>query len=143
MDTENKLFEKELVVKSVTGNLSLIRNFTKSAAEKCGFNNEAIGKITLAVDEACTNIIKHAYKNSPEGDIVVNISIANKKMSIAITDYGYNFDPANVPEPDIRKFYNRHKVGGLGICLMKKLMDEVNFYSVADKRNQVVLVKYF
>ncbi|MGE5353746.1 MAG: ATP-binding protein, partial [Acidobacteriota bacterium] len=129
--------------KSTTDNLALIRDFTKSAAQKCGFTEETIDKIALAVDEACTNVIKHAYKYSPEGDIIVNISINNNKMTVSITDHGTNFDPSLVPEPDVKKYYRQHKIGGLGIYLMRKLMDEVNFSSVAGSKNQVVLVKYF
>jgi serine/threonine-protein kinase RsbW len=143
LKTANKLFEKELVVKSTTDNLALIRDFTKSAAQKCGFTEETIDKIALAVDEACTNVIKHAYKYSPEGDIIVNININHNKMTVSITDHGTNFDPSLVPEPDVKKYYRQHKIGGLGIYLMRKLMDEVNFSSVAGSKNQVVLVKYF
>jgi serine/threonine-protein kinase RsbW len=142
LNTANKLFDKELVVKSTTDNLAIIRDFTKAAAKSCGFSDETIDKIALAVDEACTNVIKHAYQNSPEGDIIVNISVSENKMKVAITDFGSNFDPTAVPEPDIRKYYRQHKVGGLGIYLMKKLMDEVNFSSGAGNGNQVILVKY-
>lgn len=142
MNTTHKPFEKELVVKSTTDNLALIREFTKSAAFSCGFSDEVIDKIALAVDEACTNVIKHAYKYSPEGDIIINIAVNDKKMTVAITDHGSNFDPATVPDPDIKKYYRQHKIGGLGIYLMKKLMDEVNFISTAGNQNKVVLVKY-
>ncbi|MGE5432438.1 MAG: ATP-binding protein [Syntrophomonadaceae bacterium] len=143
MKTANKLFEKELVVKSTTDNLALIRDFTKSAAQKCGFTEETVDKIALAVDEACTNVIKHAYKYSPEGDIIVNININQNKMTVSITDHGSNFDPSLVPEPDVKKYYRQHKIGGLGIYLMRKLMDEVSFSSVQGSKNQVVLIKYF
>ncbi|HEX2865810.1 MAG TPA: ATP-binding protein [Ignavibacteriales bacterium] len=143
MKTANQIFEKELVVKSTTDNLALIRDFTKSAARKCGFTEETVDKIALAVDEACTNVIKHAYKYSPEGDIIVNISVNHNKMAVSITDHGTNFDPALVPEPDVKKYYRQHKIGGLGIYLMRKLMDEVNFSSVQGTKNQVVLIKYF
>lgn len=142
MKTANQLFEKELVVKSTTDNLALIRDFTKSAARKCGFTEETVDKIALAVDEACTNVIKHAYQYSPEGDIIVNINVNHNKMAVSITDHGTNFDPSLVPEPDVKKYYRQHKIGGLGIYLMRKLMDEVNFSSVQGTKNQVVLIKY-
>lgn len=143
MNTTNKQFNEKLVVKSTTDNLGTIRDFIRSAARLCGFSDEVTDKITLAVDEACTNIIKHAYKNSPEGDIIIDINITGNKMTVAITDFGNNFDPSTVPDPDIRKYYRQHKVGGLGIYLMKKLMDEVNFTSVSGNGNQVTMVKYF
>lgn len=141
MNTSKSSFEKELKVKSSTDNLELIRSFTRSSALNYGFNDEIIDKIILAVDEACTNVIKHAYKYSPEGDIIINIKASNNKFTISITDYGKDFDPSLVPDPDIKKYYQQHKVGGLGIYLMKKLMDEVNYKNTA-KKNQVVLVKY-
>lgn len=140
-NSNNKSFEKELKVKSSTDHLELIRRFTRSCALDYGFNEEIIDKIILAVDEACTNVIKHAYKFSPEGDIVINIKALNNKFTISITDYGKDFDPSLVPDPDIKKYYQQHKIGGLGIYLMKKLMDEVNYNSTS-KKNQVVLVKY-
>lgn len=142
MKTTKKKFDKSLVVKSTTDNLSLIRDFTKEAAVFCGFNEETIDKITLAVDEACTNVIKHAYKNSPEGDISISIKVAENKLTVSITDEGRDFDPKSVPEPDIKKYYMQHKVGGLGIYLMKKLMDEVSYNNVSGRKNQVVMVKY-
>ncbi|MGE5364853.1 MAG: ATP-binding protein [Bacteroidota bacterium] len=142
MKTNKKIFNKELVVKSTTDNLAQIRDFTKEAAAFCGFNDDTTDKITLAVDEACTNIIKHAYKYSPEGNIVLNIKVIDDKLIVSITDEGKDFDPSSIPEPDIRKYYKQHKVGGLGIYLMKKLMDEVNYYNLSGNKNQVVMVKY-
>ena len=141
MNTKSKSFDKELTIKSVTGNLTLVRDFVKTAAAKCGFEDESIEKIVLAVDEACTNVIKHAYKNSPEGDITIKVSSSRQKMTVSITDHGSDFDPSLVPEPDIKEYYRQHKVGGLGLFLMRKLMDEVK-YSSAGNKNQVKLIKY-
>ena len=61
----------ELTVPSTTGNLSRIRKFVKNYSENFGLDNDLTGKIVLAVDEACTNIIKHAYKYSPQGKITI------------------------------------------------------------------------
>lgn len=134
--------EKELKVKSSTDNLERIREFIKSVSAQSGFSDDVIDKIALAVDEACTNIIKHAYKNSPNGDIVINATLLENKLTVSITDFGLDFNPEAVPVPDIKKYYQQHKVGGLGIYLMKKLMDEVKYNPSVDNKNQVVLVKY-
>ena len=142
MSKSNKIIEKELRVKSTTENLDQIRDFTRSVAAQSGFSEESIDKIALAVDEACTNIIKHAYKYSPEGDIVINIKVADNKLTVSITDFGLDFDPTLVPVPDIKKYYQQHKVGGLGIYLIKKLMDEVKYNPAVGNKNQVVLIKY-
>ena len=142
MNSSNKIFEKELLVKSTTDNLTKIREFTKSAALESGFSEEIIGKIILAVDEACTNIIKHAYKYSPDGNIVISIKLEDGKFFISITDEGTHFDPNRIPEPNLREYYKQRRVGGLGMFLMKKLMDEVKYSTLSENRNQVILVKY-
>ncbi len=137
----NIKFPKELVVKSTTDNLSLIREFTKDAAAKTGFDNETVSKIVLAVDEACTNVIKHAYRYSPEGEILISINFETPRFIVSITDNGNHFNPELVPEPNVKEYYKQRKVGGLGVFLMKKLMDEVK-YTTVQNRNKVVLVKY-
>ncbi len=142
MNSAENIFHKEIVVKSSTDNLSQIRDFTKAAAEFSGFSEETVGKIILAVDEACTNIIKHAYKNSPDGQIDLSIKLENGKFSISIIDHGVHFDPTRIPEPDLKEYYKQKRVGGLGMFLIKRLMDEVNYYTLSGNKNQVILVKY-
>lgn len=138
----NKKIEKELIVKSSTDNLANVREFTRKAAEESGFSEEIVGKIILAVDEACTNIIKHAYKFSPDGKIVISIKFDSAKFMISIIDEGIHFNPNSVPEPNIVEYYKQKKIGGLGIFLMKKLMDEVKYSTITGNKNQVILVKY-
>jgi serine/threonine-protein kinase RsbW len=142
LNSEKNIFEKQIVVKSSTDNLAQIRDFTKTSALECGFSEDAIGKIILAVDEACTNIIKHAYKSSAEGEISISAVYSGNKFTIAITDHGNHFDPAKVPEPDLKEYYKQKRVGGLGMFLMKRLMDEVNYNTLTGNKNQVILVKY-
>lgn len=142
MNALNKIFEQKIVVKSTTDNLAQIREFTKSAAQQSGFGEDAVGKIILAVDEACTNIIKHAYKFTPEGEINISVKFSDGKFSISITDEGTHFDSTMIPEPDLREYYKQKRVGGLGMFLMKRLMDEVKYGTIAGNKNQVVLIKY-
>jgi|SRR5690554_1190378 len=133
--------EKELQVKSRTENLSKIREFIQDYASSVGFDQEAIDNMMLAVDEACTNIIKHAYKSYPDGEIVIKISYKEKKLTINIIDFGKAFHPESIPEPNIQEYYKQHRVGGLGMYLMKTLMDEVKYISIPGKYNQVFLTK--
>ncbi len=142
MNNSANTLQKELLVKSTTDNLSEIREFMKSTAKQCGFSDDVIGKIILAVDEACTNIIKHAYKYSADGIIKITIKFADYKFEISITDEGVHFNPNSIPEPDIKEYYKQKKVGGLGVYLIKKLMDEVEYHTLTGNKNQVVLTKY-
>ena len=142
MSKSNNTLNRELTVKSTTDNLSQIRDFTKEAAMQCGFSEDVTGKIVLAVDEACTNIIKHAYKYSPQGNIIISVKFADSKFEISITDEGIHFNPESVPEPDIKEYYKQKKIGGLGMYLIKRLMDEVKYSTLTGNKNQVVLIKY-
>lgn len=142
MNKKNPKINKELVVKSTTENLSSIRTFIEQAAADAGVSTENTGKMILAVDEACTNIIKHAYKYSSEGNIILKVNFDNKKMSIKIIDEGGHFNPDLVPAPNIEKLQHQRKGGGLGMFLMKKLMDEVSYTHLSNNKNQVLLVKY-
>ena len=142
MKTKSNKYQKKLTVKSTTDNLSRIRDFIKLSADKSGLNTDVICKIILAVDEACTNIIKHSYNYLPEGKIIINVKADNSKFEVSITDDGKKFNPDEVEDPDLKKYYKEKKVGGLGMFLMKKLMDDVKYYKLAENRNKVVLVKY-
>ena len=131
----------ELRVQSRTENLSDIRDFVSLNALNAGIPEATIEKIILAVDEACTNIIKHAYKHSPEGEIIIKVEYDKEKFYVTIIDYGISFDPGKIPLPDLQKYYREHRVGGLGMYLMKSLMDDVTYTSVPGKFNQVLLSK--
>jgi serine/threonine-protein kinase RsbW len=131
----------ELTVKSQTENLSEIRDFVSENALEAGIPTSTIDNIILAVDEACTNIIKHAYKLSPKGEIIIRIDYDEEKFTITIIDYGKSFEPDRIPRPDLQKYYLEHRVGGLGMYLMKSLMDNVEYITVPGKYNQVLLSK--
>ena len=137
----NNKNNSELVVKSRTENLSLIRDFISSKVSETGISNEEVENIMLAVDEACTNIIKHAYKSRPDGKIIIKVNYNSDKLLITIIDYGSTFDPLIVPDPDLQKYYRNGKVGGLGMYLMKSLMDDIKYTTVPGKYNQVLLSK--
>ena len=141
MSVRNKNKTGELRVKSKTENLSEIRDFVSINARDAGIPEAIVENIILAVDEACTNIIKHAYNLSPEGEIVIKIDYDEEKFMVTIIDYGRSFEPDRVPLPDLQKYYREHRVGGLGMYLMKSLMDDVKYSSVPGKYNQVLLSK--
>ena len=141
MSVHRKNNASELTVKSQTENLSEIRDFVSENALEAGIPSSTIDNIILAVDEACTNIIKHAYKLSPKGEIIIRIGYDEEKFTITIIDYGKSFEPDRIPRPDLQKYYLEHRVGGLGMYLMKSLMDNVEYITVPGKYNQVLLSK--
>lgn len=142
MNSDKKILrEKNLTVKSRTENLSDIRDFVKNSAEAAGLSKEAVNDILLAVDEACTNVIKHAYNSYPDGEISITISQKDDKFLITILDHGNAFLPSDVPKPDLAEYYRQKRIGGLGMYLMKTLMDDVKYISIPGEYNQVMLSK--
>ncbi len=132
---------KKLKVKSKTENLSIIRDFISSSAYEAGMKSDEVENIILAVDEACTNIIRHAYKSVPDGELIIKTKSTLSRFVVSITDYGKSFEPEMIPEPDLQKYYKQRRVGGLGMYLMKTLMDDVKYVSIPGKYNEVLLSK--
>jgi serine/threonine-protein kinase RsbW len=131
-----------LKIPSITENLQMIREFVLKIAAKAGFNEETREQIALAVDEACTNVIKHAHHHDARRLMDIQIKTDADKIKIIITDKGRGFDITKLKDPDIEKFIRESKHGGLGIYLIKTLMDEVNYEFNPGVRNQVELTKY-
>jgi serine/threonine-protein kinase RsbW len=140
---KTKQREYRLRIPSQTDNLELIRTFVGMVAQKVGFEEQEIGKIELACDEACTNVIKHAYDEKGKNSLDVAIQIDYQKLTLLVTDHGKGFDPALIKAPDMKKYLAELRVGGLGIYLMRTLMDEVDYDIKPGVRNQVKMVKYF
>ena len=132
-----------LKIPSQTDNLDLIRNFVAGIAKKVGFNDEEVNKIELAVDEACTNVIEHAYQHDETKDIDIAIKIGLQKLTIVVMDRGRSFNVRQINLPDMKDYLAELRVGGLGIYLMKTLMDEVDYHTGPGNRNEVRMVKYF
>jgi len=131
-----------LTVESRTERLIAVREFVSAAAKEFGFSDDEVSKITLAVDEACTNIIKHAYKYDPGKTIVVTVRGRNGSFEIAIMDTGRDFNPTAVPSPDMKEYLSHYRRGGLGMYLMKSLMDKVEYKIQPGQMNEVRLTKY-
>ena len=139
---ESRSSHKSKRILSRTDNLLEVREFVGETARAFGFSEEDAANIVLAVDEACTNIIKHAYQYATDKEIEVSIFQNNPSFEISIFDSGRSFDPSKIRQPDLKEHIGHHKRGGLGVYLMKKLMDKVEYNFHKGKRNEVRLIKY-
>ena len=122
--------------------LATISQFIVEQAEEAGFSPSDIYAIQTAVDEACSNIIDHAYGGENLGDIKIKIKDFKNKMHIVLVDQGIPFNPENVPEPDITSPLEIRKERGLGIFFMRNLMDNIKFEFSATEGNTLTMVKY-
>ncbi len=129
-------------IESRTDRLIAVREFVSASARKFGFSDEEVSKIALAVDEACTNVIKHAYKFDPTKEITVTVRPRGHTFEVLIRDTGRQFNPSDVQAPDMKEYLTHYRRGGLGIYLMKSLMDKVEYDIEPGKKNEVRLTKY-
>lgn len=136
----NKTATYRITVNASTENLSEVRDFIAFHAKNQGFSKKEVSDLQLAVDEAYTNIIKHAYKNSNDENVEINLSFDPDKLCISLFDSGNSFKPESYDLPDIRKKMKERKRGGMGVYLIHQLMDSVSYHAQADK-NEIRLCK--
>lgn len=140
-----------LIVPASLDQLRFITAFIAKLAGRVGFLPEQVHRIELAVDEACANIVLHAYEQKPGGKIVVRVRASpGKGIVITLIDTGKTFDPDAVPQHIPEVGLDTVKIGGLGIFLMRQAMDDVRFeFNVAGSRpdeparyNRLTMIKH-
>ncbi len=109
--------------------LDEIREFVGNIARENGFTDKAVYNIQLAADEAASNVIEHAYGGGVDGMLEISCGVTANTLTVILVDHGKSFDPSEVPLPDIQADLGDRKIGGLGIFLMRKLMDEFEYVS--------------
>ena len=120
--------------------LAPIREFVTRVARNLGLCDKVIYDLQLAVDEACANVIEHAYDGCG-GDIEITIEPTREGIQVAIHDWGGSFDPDTVPVPDVTAPLENRQLGGLGLFLMRQIMDEVRFEFDTTRGNTLTMVK--
>ena len=108
-------------------NLKIIRDFVTEYLHAFTLTDIQMNQIVLAVDEICANLITHANREDPKKHIDLTINKLNNVLEFVISDEGIPFDFANYTEPDIEEKIRKSKPGGLGILLVRRLMDKVEF----------------
>lgn len=122
-------------------NLDEIRDFVGVIAREAGFRDRDVYNIQLATDEAASNIMEHAYEGVTDGMLEISCGMDGDAIRIVFVDHGDPFDPSDVPAPDLSADLSDRKIGGLGIYLMHKLMDEVHYQSDSGKNNTLTMIK--
>ena len=130
-----------LQVPSSTENLALIREFVTTVGRQAQFEESDLSNLELAVDEACANVIEHAYGHDITKEVVVRAIFDDESLHISVIDEGLGFDPNKTPEDSVEQLIHDRKSGGLGIRLIKKLMDEVSYEIVPGQKNELHMTK--
>jgi anti-sigma regulatory factor (Ser/Thr protein kinase) len=130
----------ELEVTSKIDNLPIIIDFVSEKLMKFRADSATISHVQLAVDEASTNIINYAYEEK-EGTLKLIMELNGDELTITLINWGKPFDPASIPPPDLNATLEDRKIGGLGMYLIRKLMDEVSYSFDPVKGNRLILKK--
>ncbi len=110
-------------------------------ASKAGFTELVVEQVKMAVDEACTNVIEHAYEGQNEQPVEIAIIVTEDDFTVRIRDKGRQFNQQSYREPDLIQYAKTKKSGGFGVHIMRKLMDDV-IYQSSGGFNECCLVKH-
>ncbi len=132
--------KEELVIPASMAHLKEVRDYIEKIGKKYKISDKIINSFKLVVDEACTNIIRHGYLDVKDGKITIRGIIRRLSLTIIIIDQGKSFDPRQVKNPDLNKYVQIGKKGGLGILMMRKLMDDIQ-YNITHNGNELRLTK--
>jgi anti-sigma regulatory factor (Ser/Thr protein kinase) len=116
-----------LGVPSRTEFLAAIRDVTRRVAEIAGFDGASADQLALAVDEASTNVIEHAYRGAADRRIELRFDTRGDELRVEVVDDGEAVDPRAVPHVDLLRYASERRTGGLGMHLMGRIMDTVTF----------------
>jgi len=130
-----------LTVDSRLERLSEIADFVELAARAGELNDDQIYDVQMAVDEACANVIEHAYRGRRDGTLDIVCEKRGKEFVVTIQDFGERFDPQKVARPRTRDPLSKRNVGGLGVFFMRKMMDQVKFEFSPGSGNRLTMVK--
>jgi serine/threonine-protein kinase RsbW len=132
--------EHSILVTASTDQIADVRNFVAKHASNAGFCSEDVDDIRLAVDEAYTNVIKHAYNFDSSKLVTIRVGFNGQEFLITIADEGRSFNPDTYSEPNIKERIMLRKRGGVGVYLIHKLMDRVE-YRKQGIQNEIVMSK--
>lgn len=122
-------------------NLSSIGNFVGNAAQEAGLDETGVYAVQLAVDEACTNIIEHAYGGEGVGTIGITTIVSDDGLTVILRDTGKSFNPDSVPIPVTNLPLEEIQPRGIGLYLMRKMMDDIQFNFSEIDGNVLTMVK--
>ncbi len=129
-----------LLIKNDIHEVSKFSTFIKSVMDKLNIEKTLARQLRLAIEEAVVNVIDYAYPAGQEGDIEVRIMSDGKTLKTVLIDSGVAFDPTAKEKADTSLSAEDRQIGGLGILLVRELMDSINYERI-DGQNILTLIK--
>ena len=132
--------KEEIAIPAQMSYMGQVRDFIEHIGTKYKYSDKIINSYKLVIEEACTNIIRHGYRDIKGGEISIKAIVRQQSLTIVIIDQGISYDPRQAQTPDLEKYIQIGKKGGLGIFMMRKLMDDVQ-YNITSRGNELRLTK--
>jgi len=129
----------EMTIESDSTGIPAVSASLEEVMHAHGFSTDDILDTQLAVEEVITNIINHGYKNGC-GEIIISCRINLYQAEVQIKDFAPRFDPLSLPEPELDDTIENRKIGGLGVFLIRQVMDEIS-YQYENGQNILVMKK--
>ena len=137
---EEDTLNETLLIKNHIKDVEQLNVFVGNITHRLGYEEDEARSIRLAVEEAVVNVVCYAYSEDQEGDIRIVAQANSQRLKFIITDSGIPFDPTEASQVDITLPAEERRIGGLGIHLVRELMDSIN-YEREDGKNILTLVK--
>ena len=119
----------------------MIRDFVKSIGTQSGMSDMDVARLELAVDEACSNVMEHAYESDGTQQVSIRATLDQDAVEIVVVDTGKGFDPSSVEQKKLQDMVAAKRTGGLGMRIMKSFMDEVHYQMLPGVKNELRMVK--
>ena len=139
---KNEKFEEELTFDATLENVSSAVEFVGEKAQHLPLSTKECYQIEVAVDEIVCNIARYAYGEDEKGTASIAVGREKNAMVITVSDSGIPYNPLEKDDPDVTLSADERGVGGYGIFIVKKVMDEV-IYEYKDNKNILIMKKYF
>ena len=131
---------EQIVIKNEIKELEKLANFIEEKGEKYELDLATTMNINLALEEVVSNIILYAYPSKMGDKILIGLSMVDHMLVVTISDNGLEFDPTKMDDADITLSAEERNIGGLGIFIVRKIMDEMNYERI-ENRNVLTLKK--
>ena len=137
---EQNILDEAITLRNDIREVEALGAFVKQVAGQLSLDKSMVGKLRLAVEEAVVNVMEYAYPKGTTGDVNIRATSNGRRLKFIITDAGVSFNPTEVAAADTTLSAEERPVGGLGILLVRELMDSINYERI-DGKNVLTLTK--
>ena len=132
--------ERSIVLANEISEISRLNGFIEDIGEEFGLTPDVVFNLNLVLEEAVVNVINYAYPKEDHQWIYLSAKLQDGTIILVLTDTGKEFDPTMAPEADITLSADEREIGGLGIFLIRQIMNEVKYERI-DGKNVLTLEK--